>query len=77
MTREEVKACFLSHKGAWEDYPFDDVTAVFKVGKKMFGLMSVSNDPLTINLKCEPDLAADLRQVYKDVTPGYHMNKFD
>lgn len=75
MTREEATAYFLSHKGSWEDYPFDDVTAVFKVGSKMFGLISAGSDPLTINLKCEPDLASDLRDVYKEVTPGYHMNK--
>jgi len=75
MNRDEAKDLFLTHKGAWEDYPFDDVTAVFKVGSKMFGLMSAPGKPLTINLKCDPDLAADLRDVYEDIMPGYHMSK--
>ena len=75
MTLEEVKQYFLSKKGAWEDYPFDDVTAVFKVGKKMFSLIGSDSNPLTINLKCDPELAVDLREVYEEITPGYHMNK--
>lgn len=75
MTREDVKACFLACNGAWEDYPFDDVTTVFKVGKKMFGLISAGKDSLTINLKCDPNLAYDLRNTYDEITPGYHMNK--
>ncbi len=75
MTRDEVTEYFLSKKGAWLDYPFDDVTAVFKVGKKMFSLISAANNPVTVNLKCEPELALDLRDVYEDITPGYHMSK--
>jgi len=75
MNRDEVRDCFLACDRAWEDYPFDDVTTVFKVGSKMFGLMSAPGKPLTINLKCDPDLAADLRDVYEDVKPGYHMSK--
>ena len=75
MTLYEVKSYFLSKKGAWEDYPFDDVTPVLKVGRKMFGLIGSTKSPVTINLKCEPELAMDLRDVYPDITPGYHMNK--
>ncbi len=75
MTYNEIKTYFLSKKGAFEDYPFDDITAVFKIGKKMFGLLRTKSSPLQINLKCEPDLSRDLRDVYKEVTPGYHMNK--
>lgn len=75
MTKDEIRDCFLAKKGAWEDYPFDDITAVFKVGSKMFGLISSSEPPLRINLKCDPELAMDLRDVYDEVTPGYHMNK--
>ena len=75
MTLDEIRDYFLSKKGAYEDYPFDDVTAVYKIEKKMFALISSRKSPLKINLKCEPELAIDLRDVYEDVTPGYHMNK--
>lgn len=75
MTRKEITEYFLTKKGAWLDYPFDDVTAVFKVGKKMFSLISAESNPVTVNLKCEPELALDLREVYEDIIPGYHMNK--
>lgn len=75
MNREEVKQMFLALPGAWEDYPFDDVTAVFKVKNKMFGLLGATENPLRINLKCDPDLAYDLRNTYEEVMPGYHMNK--
>lgn len=41
----------------------------------MFALASLENQPLTVNLKCHPDLAIDLRGRYSSVLPGYHMNK--
>jgi predicted DNA-binding protein (MmcQ/YjbR family) len=48
---------------------------VFKVDGKMFALAALDDVPTTVNLKCEPDLALDLRDRYEQVTPGYHMNK--
>jgi len=75
VTRQEVIKYFLSKPGAWEDYPFDDITPVLKVGKKMFALIRTESPPLQINLKCDPELSRDLREVYEDITPGYHMNK--
>lgn len=76
MTRDEVKDYFLSKPYAVEDYPFDFVTPVFKVGGKMFALMSAhEQDRLSINLKNTPDDNILLRQIYKEVIPGYHMNK--
>src|SRR5207247_10052687 len=47
----------------------------FKVGGKMFALASLDNVPATANLKCDPDLALELRDRYEQVRPGYHMNK--
>lgn len=61
-------------KGVTEDFPFDEDTLVFKVMGKMFGLTSLS-DPISINLKCDPEMAVELREMYDGVTPGYHMNK--
>ena len=76
MNRDEIKDYFLSKPYAIEDYPFDMVTPVFKVGGKMFALMSAhEKDRLSINLKNTPEDNILLRQIYEDVIPGYHMNK--
>ena len=62
-------------KGVMEDFPFDDVTMVIKVGSKMFLLVDITQKPLCMNLKCDPLVAEGLRDKYKSVLPGYHMNK--
>lgn len=74
MDLEKVRNFCLKKKGTAEDFPFDEDTLVFKVKGKMFCLTSFSN-PFTINLKCDPELAAELREKYDGVIPGYHMNK--
>ncbi len=74
MTDIDVRNYCLSKPGAWEDFPFDEETLVIKVGSKMFALMG-EEEPLRINLKCEPLEAIMLRQKYKSIKPGYHMNK--
>ena len=61
--------------GAVEDYPFGDDAAVFKVGGKMFALVMLAGEPGSVNLKCDPDWALELRAVHAAVGPGYHMNK--
>lgn len=61
--------------GVTEEFPFGETTLVFKVMGKMFALTDVKALPLTVNLKCDPDLAAELREQYAAVQPGYHMNK--
>lgn len=61
-----------------EHFPFDEDTLVFKVGGKMFALSSLSQwekgEP-SLNLKCDPDRAQELRAQYEAVKPGYHMSK--
>jgi predicted DNA-binding protein (MmcQ/YjbR family) len=74
MNIEEIRDYCLSLKGTTESFPFDDVTLVFKVGGKMFALVSLDGD-LSINIKCNPEKAIDLREQYHAVKPGYHMNK--
>ena len=68
----------LVKKGVTEHFPFDEDTLVFKVGGKMFALSSLSQwekgEP-SINLKCEPERALELRADYEGVQPGYHMSK--
>jgi predicted DNA-binding protein (MmcQ/YjbR family) len=56
-------------------YPFGEDTAVFKVGDKMFALVSLDDDPVSVTLKCEPAEAAALRDAHEAITPGYYMNK--
>ena len=58
-----------------EEFPFDEYALVFKVNGKIFILISTDTHPLTINLKCDPERAIELREQYAAVTPGYHMNK--
>lgn len=58
-----------------EGFPFDEYTLVFKVKGKIFILISTNTHPVTINLKCEPERAIELREQYPSVEPGYHMNK--
>ena len=61
--------------GAVEDYPFGDGVAVYKVGGRMFALVSLDGDPGSVNLKCDPDLVLELRARYPAVRPGYHQDK--
>ncbi len=79
MGYEEAKAYFLSKPEAWLDYPFGPDVVVPKIGKKMFATLGeeVENgQPLArINLKCDPQEALILRDIFTAVIPGYHMNK--
>ncbi|MGB6205649.1 MmcQ/YjbR family DNA-binding protein [Mycobacterium sp.] len=54
---------------------FGDGVAVFKVGGRMFALVSLDGDPGSVNLKCDPDIAVELRARHPAVRPGYHQNK--
>jgi predicted DNA-binding protein (MmcQ/YjbR family) len=74
MNIEELREYCLSKKGTSEGFPFDDVTLVFKVLDKMFALTSLDKE-LSVNLKCDPDKAIELREAYNSVLPGYHMSK--
>lgn len=61
--------------GAVYSFPFGDDVMVFKVCHKVFALLASDNGTLRINLKCDPDKALELRDVFESVIPGYHMNK--
>jgi predicted DNA-binding protein (MmcQ/YjbR family) len=65
----------LNKPHATEGTPFGPDVLVFKVGGKMFALAALDEVPTRANLKCDPDLALELRDRYGQVTPGYHMNK--
>jgi predicted DNA-binding protein (MmcQ/YjbR family) len=65
----------LSKPHATEGTPFGPDVLVFKIAGKMFALAALDEVPARVNLKCDPDLALDLRDRYEQVQPGYHMNK--
>ncbi|MFL6529221.1 MAG: MmcQ/YjbR family DNA-binding protein [Chthoniobacterales bacterium] len=65
----------LTKAGVTEETPFGPDNLVFKVSAKMFALLGLDDIPPRANLKCDPDLALELRDRYEDVTAGYHMNK--
>jgi predicted DNA-binding protein (MmcQ/YjbR family) len=75
MTRDQVLDVCSRLPGAFEDYPFGDEVAVFKIEGRMFALVALDGDPGTVNLKCDPELALELRSRYEAVRPGYHQNK--
>ena len=74
MNIEELREYCLLKKGVTESFPFDETTLVFKVSGKMF-LLTDLEDGFSINVKCDPELAVELRERYPVVIPGYHMNK--
>jgi predicted DNA-binding protein (MmcQ/YjbR family) len=74
MDIHETRMYCLSKAKVTECMPFDDMTLVFKLGGKMFALLSLDTDH-ALNLKCEPERAIELREHYDAITPGYHMNK--
>src|SRR2546428_5539270 len=75
MDLADFREYCLTKPGATEGTPFGETVLVFKVGGKMFALVSLDQVPARMNLKCDPDLALELRDRYEQVRPGYHMNK--
>jgi predicted DNA-binding protein (MmcQ/YjbR family) len=78
MNLETFYEYCLSKNGVTEHFPFDEETLVFKVGGKMFGLSSLTQWEKgipSVNLKCNPDYAQELRAQYDDIKPGWHMSK--
>ena len=75
MNGEQARSYFLSRPEAYEDFPFGIEPPVFKIKGKMFGFLRYKNDIGHINLKCDPEEAIILRDIFKAVIPGYHMNK--
>ena len=75
MTRDDVLAICLGLPAAEETYPFGDEVAVIKVGGKMFALVPLSEAAASVNLKCDPGRALELRDAYPGIRPGYHQDK--
>lgn len=75
MHTEQLRELLLSFPGVTEEEPFGPEVVVYKVKGKMFALVGYDSVPPTMNLKCDPDRALDLRDVHEAIRPGYHMNK--
>ena len=74
MNVEELRDYCLQKPGTTEGLPFGEETLVFKVAEKIFLLIGLTEGN-RFNVKCDPELAIDLRERYPEVIPGYHMNK--
>jgi predicted DNA-binding protein (MmcQ/YjbR family) len=74
MNIEEIRNYCLLLPATSESFPFDETTLVFKVSGKIFALVNLDTEQ-SINLKCNPEKAIELREQYPCVLPGYHMNK--
>ncbi|PXY22450.1 MmcQ/YjbR family DNA-binding protein [Prauserella muralis] len=75
MTPQQLRAACLAFTGAREEFPFDESNSVFKVAGKIFAIAPLGGEPLRVSLKCEPELAVQLRATHPAITPGYHLNK--
>ena len=75
MTPAALRKWCLARAGVAEEFPFGQGVSVFKVAGKMFALSMLESRPLKVSLKCEPELAHQLRKSYPAVQPGYHLNK--
>jgi predicted DNA-binding protein (MmcQ/YjbR family) len=75
MDQDQLKAVCLALPGAQEDFPFGDEVSVFKVGGKMFAACRLDGQPLQLSVKCDPELAVQLRAAHPAIAPGYHLNK--
>ena len=75
MNKTQAMQYLLDKPESWEDFPFGPEAAVYKIDKKMFALIAYREGQDFINLKCDPDQAFILRDIFTAVKPAYHMSK--
>lgn len=75
MNIEEFRAYCIAKPDTTEEFPFDESVLVFKVLGKMYALTNIDAAEFTVNLKCDPEYALELREQYTSIIPGYHMSK--
>jgi predicted DNA-binding protein (MmcQ/YjbR family) len=75
MDANEILEYCLAKKGVTETFPFDQETLVMKVGSKMFLLMSLDKQPLSIAVKTDPEWSLELREKHSQIEGAFHMNK--
>ena len=75
MEAEEIRDYCLRKKAVTESFPFDLETLVFKVGGKIFLLISLEEQPATFSAKANPEWSEELREEFSQINGAYHMNK--
>lgn len=76
MNIEEIREYCIAKASVTESFPFNDTALVFKVAGKMFALLDLSEENSRgLTLKCDPELAIELREQHTEVTPAWHFNK--
>lgn len=75
MNIEQFREHCLAKKASSEDFPFGPENLVLRVGGKIFAITDLESERFTVNLKCDPDRAIELREAYSEIIPGWHMNK--
>ena len=74
MNIESVREYCLSLPHATEDFPFDETTLAFRIGGRIFAMIDLERTEWFV-LKCNPDMAIELREKYAEISPACHMNK--
>ena len=76
MNAQELRDACLALLGSREEWPFREPSpTVFKVGGKIFAITRLDAEPLTVSVKCDPELALEPRASHPEIQPGYHLNK--
>jgi predicted DNA-binding protein (MmcQ/YjbR family) len=74
MSIEEIRNYCLSLPYTEETMPFDDTTLVYKVGGKWFAVTDLEANGKVV-VKCDPDIAIELRDRHEEITEAWHFNK--
>jgi predicted DNA-binding protein (MmcQ/YjbR family) len=82
MDHVQAHQYLISKPEATVSQPFGEGVDVYKVKNKMFATLALGDNMggsdashWRMNLKCDPDEAQALRDIFPSVLPGYHMNK--
>jgi len=83
LTFEQAEKYLLAKLETSLYYPFGDEVKVFRVKTKMFATLALGKmgkgdgekQDWWLNLKCDPEEAIMLRDIFPSIIPGYHMNK--
>ena len=84
MDQQQAREYLLNKPFTVETFPFGEGVSVFKVKHKMFATLAIGkmgkvdnedNDICWMNLKCDPQEAIMIRDIFPSVIPGYHMSK--
>lgn len=74
MDIETIRDYCINKKATTEEFPFDEVTLVFKVMGKMYACIGLNN-PDWITMKCDPEYALELRERHSGIEGAFHFNK--